>query len=268
MIRDTIIYNWEEVVEKQRKKQVVDNRKNIERLQKKIDDLKNRWTRHQTPTRKRLWVLAWYNKLISEYEEQIRQLGGNIEKTNYELESKIKWQLLKQIPWYFPTPMWLVEKMVELADIQDWDVILEPSAWTGNIVDWILEKWLNNIIYINEWNRWNYEILLEKYKEQRNQICFFNDDFMTFEKMQHFHRIIMNPPFEKLQDMKHILKARELLKKDWILIAISSAWVKFRREYQEFRDFIDEHWYMEDLQEWTFKDSWTMVNSVLIYLQK
>lgn len=225
----------------------------------------------------------WYVEICNKYKRAISKICDNKElfeeikkyildiynwvKVEKDIQAMIKKQLLNNIPWYFPTPMEIVRKMVELADIQEWEIILEPSAWTGNIIDWIIEKYPKNIIYINEWNYSNYEILKEKYTWNW-YMYWFNDDFMTFEKMQYFNKIIMNPPFENKQDQKHILKARELLKKWWIIVAIASAWVKYRSDYQEFRDFIDKYWYVEDLDAWTFKESWTMVNSVLIYLKK
>jgi 16S rRNA G1207 methylase RsmC len=36
------------------------------------------------------------------------------------------------------------------------------------------------------------------------------DDFLNFESMR-FNKFIMNPPFSKSQDVKHILKAYSLL---------------------------------------------------------
>lgn len=252
---------------------IISNSVKIERLQKKIEDLKNKWTWKQPFTHRRQRFLDWYTELIQEYERQIEELGGEVlEKRNFELERKIKWQLLKKIPWYFPTPMEVVRKMVELADLQPMDYILEPSCWTGNIIDWILEKTREVNIKGIEYNYSNYKISLEKY--QNDYVRLENIDFMDYNNHWIFSKIIMNSPFENKQDQQHILKAFELLENWWTLVAICSSSATSRKDYQPLQDLISEYWERFDdkqylsLDSWTFKMSGTMVNSILIVLKK
>jgi phospholipid N-methyltransferase len=157
--------------------------------------------------------------------------------------------------------------MVELADIQPMDYILEPSCGTGAIIDWILEKTREVNIKWIEYNYSNYEILLEKY-QWKDYVRLENEDFMNYTNDNIFSKILMNSPFEKKQDMIHIMKAFELLKEWWILVAIAWAGVKSRTDYQEFRDFIDTYWYYEDIEQGAFKLSWTNVSTVIIYIKK
>lgn len=278
-MREQIIFNGEDIISSPTSKKVKpkevkeikvkDNSRKIASLQKQIEKMQNSWLWNLPYTHRRQRQLDNYTYRIEELQKQIEELWWvwwvDIEKQ--KLEQKIKWQLLKKIPWYFPTPKEVVNKMIDLADLQPMDYILEPSCWTGAIIDWILEKTREVNIKWIEYNYSNYEILLEKY-QNKDYVRLENVDFMDYNNDNIFSKIIMNPPFENKQDMKHIMKAFELLNEWGILVSIASASVKFRNDYQEFRDFIDAYWYYEDLDQWTFKLSWTMVNTILIYLKK
>lgn len=278
-MREQIIFNGEDIISSPTSKKVKpkevkeikvkDNSRKIASLQKQIEKMQNSWLWNAPYTHRRQRQLDSYTYRIEELQKQIEELWWvwwvDIEKQ--KLEQKIKWQLLKKIPWYFPTPKEVVNKMIDLADLQPMDYILEPSCWTGAIIDWILEKTREVNIKWIEYDYSNYEILLEKY-QNKDYVRLENVDFMDYNNDNIFSKIIMNPPFENKQDMKHIMKAFELLNEWGILVSIASASVKFRNDYQEFRDFIDSYWYYEDLVQWTFKLSWTMVNTILIYLKK
>ena len=268
-MRPTIIY-WDEpiILEKikvKRTPKIVDNSKKIERLQKKIEALKNRWTRSQTPTPRRLRILDGYNQLIESYEKEIKELWWETMETNHDLEMRIKSQMFKGIPWYFPTPKEIVEIMIELADIKDWDYILEPSAWTWSILEWIVNTWKDVKIRAVEYNYWNYEILRDRFADYANITC---EDFMRLEDKRWFDKIIMNPPFENRQDQIHIMRAWNMLK-DWgILVAIASNVIRYRTDYASFKHFVESNWYIQTLPDNSFRHSWTDVNTSLIYLTK
>lgn len=280
-MRECIIFNEEDIKNplptqtKETKKttlktpKIIDNSRKINSIQKQIDKMKSSWLWNMPYTHRRQRQLDSYTYRIQQLEKQIQDLWWEswTDMNALKLEQKIKWQLLKKIPWYFPTPKNVVHKMIELADIQPMDYILEPSCWTGAIIDWILEKTRDVNIKWIEYNYSNYEILLEKY-QWKDYIRLENVDFMDFANDSIFSKILLNPPFEQKQDMAHIMKAFQLLNEWWVLVAIASAWVKSRTDYQEFRDFIDTYWYYEDLEQGAFKLSWTMVNTILIYLKK
>lgn len=115
---------------------------------------------------------------------------------------------------FYPTPDELVKIAQELADVQPNDVILEPSAGTGNLL-----KGLNkdHIICI-EINPICAAILNEKgYTTIQGSF----DNFIIHESFA--DKILMNPPFANRMDAKHILKAFEFLKKGGALVAIHSV---------------------------------------------
>lgn len=285
-MRKEIIF-WEEpqqvahfsnkIVSKKEPKKI-DNSVKIEKLQKKIEDLKNKWTWKQPYTHRRQRFLDWYTAQIEQYEKQIEELGGKVlEKRNFELERKIKGQLLRKIPWYFPTPMEVVRKMVEFADIQNWDIVIEPSCWTWNIIDWILETWKDIWLYWIELNYSNFEILQEKYKDTKISLQnrnWLDVDFSSYLSEKP-NKILLNPPFEQKQDMQHILYSWNNLADWWTLVAICTGSATSRSDYQPLRDLILEYWEYFDnweqflrLDSWTFKMSGTMVGSILIVLKK
>ena len=72
---------------------------------------------------------------------------------------------------------------------------------------------------------------------------------------------------EKKQDQRHIFHAyHDCLAPGGRMAAIAAAGVKFRSDYQELRDLIDQRGQMWDLEPGTFEE--TSVSSVLIYLRK
>ena len=156
------------------------------------------------------------------------------------------------------TPSELAKRVVELADINNNDIVLEPSAWQWAIVQHIPEC---KELHLVEIDKWNFEIL-KKY----DRAFISNWDFLEHPKY-HFTKIVMNPPFTKSQDVKHILKAYSLLSEWWRIVSIASASIKTRqwKIYDELRELNPEFMAIED---WAFKDSWTMVNSILVVINK
>ncbi|MCK5225096.1 MAG: class I SAM-dependent methyltransferase [Planctomycetes bacterium] len=174
---------------------------------------------------------------------------------------------------YFPTPAVIVDRMIELADISIQDWMLEPSAGQGHIVDKICEFTgaAKNTMFVCEVLPENIRILEEK------GYC-VRGDFIEFAH-QHgdisgwaFDRIVMNPPFERQADIDHVTAAYNLLAPDGILVTIMSAGVLFRenKKTQEFRDKIMEPHgtYLDRLPAGAFKESGTMVNTILLRLEK
>jgi hypothetical protein len=163
---------------------------------------------------------------------------------------------------FYPTPKEVVEYLVELAEIKENDEVIEPSAWDGAILKVILEKYPVGFIkiYANEIYRDRYLELL-KILDKVSQ-----DDFLNFNNM-YFDKFIMNPPFAKSQDVKHILKAYELLKDWWRIVSVASSSIQYREGqlYEELRALNPE---FIELPEWSFKESWTMVNSIIVVINK
>lgn len=69
--------------------------------------------------------------------------------------------------------------------------------------------------------------------------------------------IVMNPPFSKGQDIKHVMHARRFLRADGLLIAIVSAGSRTEAALQPLADSWDE------IPADTFKESGTGVRTIL-----
>lgn len=168
------------------------------------------------------------------------------------------------IAGYFPTPRPVVDQMIMEADIEPGMKVLEPSAGAGHIADALREAGAD--VDVVEFNSSLYELLEEKGYDPVAM------DFMEFNPGEEYDRIVMNPPFEKGQDIDHVRHAFELLKPGGTLVAIMSEGPFFRsdRKSKEWREFLDEYGYSEQLPEGTFKESdrQTGVNTRMVVLTK
>jgi type I restriction-modification system DNA methylase subunit len=204
----------------------------------------NRW--------KKAHIIEWF------MQEELENAINDVIET-WEVET-LK-ETIKKFQFY-PTPKEVAEYLVELAEIQADNSILEPSAWQWNIVD-NLPYFLN--LTLIELNKDNFEILHNKYNLCYN-IDLYNWDFLNFN-WKTFDRIIANPPFSKSQDVKHILHMYELLNEWWRIVSVASSSIQTRegKLYDELRALKPE---FIELPEWSFKESWTMVNSVIVVINK
>jgi type I restriction-modification system DNA methylase subunit len=169
---------------------------------------------------------------------------------------------LKKEYQFFPTPKEIAQRMVKMAEIQPNDFLLEPSAGQGAIADEFPKL---NAYMLIELNPNNHKALLDKGYTAMQR------DFLTFNVLGLYDKIIMNPPFTKQQDIDHILHAFKLLKEGGILVSIVSESPFFRsnRKSLEFR-FLLESYDAEvvTLPEGAFKESGTMVRTRIIKLRK
>ena len=161
---------------------------------------------------------------------------------------------------FFETPKKLAKQMIEMAELNNGDLILEPSAGKGAIANEIKI----GILAVNELNENNYKKLKEKYSQATNY-NFLESGFGFYNK------IIQNPPFSKQQDIDHILRAFDFLKSGGMLISVVSESPFFRENKKsvEFRKFLEDN-NAEIIKnpEATFKESGTLVNSRLIKIKK
>ena len=169
---------------------------------------------------------------------------------------------------FFPTPPALAERMAQELDIQPGMKVLEPSAGKGDLADAVKaaqpEADVNVIEPLGDLR----EILTMKNHEV------IDTNFENFESDQKFDRIIMNPPFSKNRDIRHVRKAYELLAPGGKMIAIMGNHFTFAndKESVEFRDWLDAvGGTSESLgQVFAGKDAFrqTGVNSQLVTIEK
>jgi protein-L-isoaspartate O-methyltransferase len=167
---------------------------------------------------------------------------------------------------YFPTPKAIVMKMCDLADITPGQDVLEPSAGQGAISTELYHRGAK--VFACELLEANRKVLLE---DGMPPITLFSEpDFMQLETHLKFDRVVMNPPFEKRQDIKHVLRAFQFLEPGGKLVSVMSSGIKFREDRmgQDFRNFVEEHdGQIIDLPEGSFKESGTGVNTVIVTIE-
>lgn len=160
---------------------------------------------------------------------------------------------------YFPTPPAVVARVQALAGVQPGMVILEPSAGRGAMVAGLsgvkivaVEKMPANVEYLRASGAFTMVIA---------------DDFLVCNLSPTFDRVLMNPPFSRQADIKHVLHALQFLRPGGLLVSVMAASVGFRENKltTDFRALIAARGgSIEALPAGSFKASGTMVNTVLV----
>ncbi len=169
---------------------------------------------------------------------------------------------------YFPTPPEVVAVLLDLAEIEPGMTVVEPSAGQGAIADAVAAIVGKDNVYCTELLPDNCKVLLSK---GYTGIDPYGLDFTKAAPLPDHDRVVMNPPFERQQDIDHVLHAFRFLKPGGRLVSVMSAGVMFRenRKTVDFRQFVDDHGgYFQPLDEGAFKSSGTMVNTVVVRIDK
>jgi phospholipid N-methyltransferase len=179
------------------------------------------------------------------------------------------------VPQLIPTPGQLAALMVEEADIQPGQRILEPSAGTGALIAAMVATMFSHspesgqIVAIEQNSQ-----LATHLRRTYPLVKVANADFLAclpdasagfgdnVEQLGTFDRVLMNPPFANAADIKHITHALRFLKPGGKLVAICA---NGPRQGNALRPIVAAHngiW--QELPADTFKDSGTGVRTVLL----
>jgi len=140
----------------------------------------------------------------------------------------------KDLPGFFPTPRPVIERMLELAELEAGQRVLEPSCGKGDIALAVRESEPGVELTAIELNRTLADVLSAKGLE----VDFA--DFLSHEGT--YDRILMNPPFEKAQEVDHVRHAYDCLAPGGRLVSVMSEGPFFRQDNrsQEFRTWLDD----------------------------
>ena len=140
----------------------------------------------------------------------------------------------KKLPGFFPTPPKVVDMMLDRAGIQDGHSVLEPSAGKGDILDAIKDQHPGAKRSAIEMNSTLHGVLDAKGHD------YAGGDFLDHDKS--YDRIVMNPPFEKYQDVDHVQHAFERLNSGGRLVSVmgASAFNNSHTKAAEFRKWLDK----------------------------
>ncbi len=165
---------------------------------------------------------------------------------------------------FYETPAELVKRLVALASPYAGMETLEPSAGRGAIV---IEAAKYGPVDCIELMPANAAYL----REQKLGRQVIEADFLAVEPTKLYDRVLMNPPFSKQADIRHVTHAVNFLKPGGRLASVMSAGVLFREDKRTkaFRELLDLHdaW-TEEVPAGAFKSSGTMVNTCLVHLTR
>lgn len=220
------------------------DRKEYLRLKKELELIGGKWKGHKTQG---FVFQSDPTKLLQEISN-----GNGDTKKQYQ---------------FFATPPELADKLVELADVKPEHIILEPSAGQGALIEAMIRYGHPSMnIFAVELMKVNSIVLNEK--------GFHHElgDFLKIpESLNYYDRIIANPPFAKNQDIDHVERMYELLKPGGRIVSIMSPHWTFASNKKEtaFREWIEEvDAEVIKIEKGVFKDSGTMVNSVIVIIDK
>ena len=158
----------------------------------------------------------------------------------------------------FPTPQNVAEQMIDLADIQPGQRILEPSAGTGNLIKAMPNIRPSGHITAVEINQ-AVAAQLEPWADDVIIMDFLN---LHCSPEALFDRIVMNPPFQNGDDIKHIKHAVSFLAPGGRLVALCAGGPRQEKELRP----LSNHW--ETLPAGSFKSQGTGVNVVILVIDK
>lgn len=136
---------------------------------------------------------------------------------------------------FYPTPHEVIEQMLSLSDIRG-KIILEPSAGSGNIVDF-LQKYGAKKVIACEINTKLQAIIADKCE-------LIASDFLTVtpDMISHIDMIVMNPPFSN--EEAHILHAWDIAPEGCEIISLCNSSLLSRNYYErreKIRELIDNN---------------------------
>lgn len=160
----------------------------------------------------------------------------------------------------FFTPPDLARLVVDYADVRGCDV-LEPEAGRGALVKVCLEAGAARVYAI------------EKNKEYAQDIegaagMYAGYDFLELTELwggRLFNRVVMNPPFTKNQDIKHVAHALKFLAPSGILVSLMMP-NQNRKGFQEIVDEYDPE--IIEVERGAFKASGTSVATIIVKIVK
>ena len=166
---------------------------------------------------------------------------------------------------YFPTPQLLVDRVLELADIQDTDYVLEPSSGTLSLLKGLDKKHITCI---------ELSKFLANFSKNKGYKT-FNMGFEDFTNEEKYDKIIMNPPYNNNMHFRHVIKAFTLLREGGRLVAVLPVgWLNREtknKDVVQIQKLYGEHGsHKEEFNNGEFKKSGkgTLISTMIIVLDK
>lgn len=158
-------------------------------------------------------------------------------------------------PQLFPTPKEVAEQVIELANIQAGNLVLEPSAGTGALLSAIDCPCEVLAVEINQ------QLAASLEGKATQVVC---ADFLEMRPAgtAEMDRVVMNPPFENGSDIKHVEHAIKFLRKGGRLVSIVANGPRQQAKLKP----MSTNWI--DLPQQSFKNAGTNVNTAICVIDK
>jgi predicted RNA methylase len=164
---------------------------------------------------------------------------------------------------WFPTPVPVVVRMLEVASLAPDMTVLEPSAGEGAIAR--AAAALGCTVDCIEQNAKRAAVIYATGDARSVTMA----DFLSLPARPVYDRVLMNPPFADKADIAHVRHALGFLKFGGVLVAVMSVGVTFRedRETTGFRKMAERSGgTIEPLPDDAFKESGTGVRTALVVI--
>lgn len=159
----------------------------------------------------------------------------------------------------FYTPLTLVERLVEWADVSPGCRTLEPSAGDGRIVHQLKAAGVESVDACEIEDGMH-----DRIRELGGEVV--ATDFLKFRPATPYHRIVMNPPFKGKQCERHIEHAWSMLAVGGKLISIAPTSLAEKLDYRKLDLPGCNHATHENIGGDWFKDFGTGVSVLVVEL--
>jgi predicted RNA methylase len=166
----------------------------------------------------------------------------------------------------FYTPAPLAARMAALADLRPDHLVLEPSAGMGALADAVVAAGVHRA-NVRCWEI--DELAAATLRGHGYRVVL--DDFLAATPDPTFDRVVMNPPFTKGQDVRHVTHALQFLRPGGRLVALTAPGWRFQetRAAVAFRDLLDGLGAeVEEVPAGTFRESGTGIATVLVTIDR
>lgn len=178
---------------------------------------------------------------------------------------------------FFPTPVKIVDKMIEIAGLKPDSIMLESSAGTGRILDKARKiiSSLDNFVVI-ELNENRQQVLRSKGYHVDFGGTFEDSlkDPEILKKLKRCDKVVINPPFKNDMDVKHLLISYMVCadKADIVSIMQENSLYYNRSIHRVFKEFLNligkDAYEVVSLPAGSFKDELTTVDTVIFHIKK
>lgn len=163
----------------------------------------------------------------------------------------------------FQTPELIAARIADLLNVDDSHRVLEPSAGLGRLYRAVRSLSACPVVLVEQ----SPDCCAELYRETEGDhtATLIQDDFLQCDPDRLgglFDRVIMNPPFKRGTDIKHIEHARELLKPGGLLVAICANGPRQQKRYRDNSELF------EVLPSGSFKETGTNVEASILILER